>query len=72
MGKTHLSGGRVQVRALPAIWQRLKTIEVLTAKSMAELLGPRSGTAWAGRTGEHEQKVFPSLLQSLLAATDSL
>ena len=26
--------------------------KVLTAKSMAKLLGARSGTAWAGRTGD--------------------
>ena len=40
-----------------------KTIEDLTAKSMAELLGPRSGTAWAGWTGKHKHRVFPSQQQ---------
>ena len=44
----------------------------LTAKSMAKLLGPRSGTAWAGRTGEHKHRAFPSRRQSLRAATGSL
>ena len=39
---------------------------------MAKLLGQRSGTAWAGRTGEHKHRVFPSLLQLLLATTCSL
>ena len=39
---------------------------------MAELLGQRSGTAWAGRTGEIKQMAFPSRLQSLLAATGSV
>ena len=29
----------------------------LTAKSMAKLLGQHSGTAWAGRTGEHEHSL---------------
>ena len=42
-----------------------------TAQSMAKLLGLRSGTAWAGRTGEHKHKVFPSRRQSLRAATGS-
>ena len=46
--------------------------KVLTAKSMAKLLGPRSGTAWAGRTGEHKHRAFPSRRQSLRAATGSL
>ena len=39
---------------------------------MAKLLGPRSGTAWAGRTGEHKHRAFPSRRQSLRAATGSL
>ena len=30
---------------------------VLTTKSMAKLLGQRSGTAWAGWTGEHKHRV---------------
>ena len=30
----------------------IRQSKVLTAKSMTELLGPRSGTAWAGRTDE--------------------
>ena len=30
--------------------------KVLTAKSIAKLLEPRSGTAWAGRAGKHEHK----------------
>ena len=33
---------------------------------MAELLLQCSGTAWAGTTGKHKQKVFP-LLATLLA-----
>ena len=39
---------------------------------MAKLLGPRSGTAGAGRTGEHKHRAFPSRRQSLRAATGSL
>ena len=42
--------------------------KVLTQKSM----GPRSGTAWAGPTGENKHSAFPSRLQSLLASTGSL
>ena len=44
----------------------------LTAISMAKLLGPRSGTAWAGLTGEHKHWAIQSRLQSLWAATGSL
>ena len=36
---------------------------------MAKLLGPLPGFACAGRTGKHKHRVFPSQLQSLLAAT---
>ena len=39
---------------------------------MAKLLGPRSGTAGASLTGKHKHRVFPSGLQSLLAATGSI
>ena len=39
---------------------------------MAKLLGPRSGTASAGLTGEHKHRAFPSRLQSLRATTSSL
>ena len=49
-----------------------RQLKVLAAKSMAKLLGPRSGIAWAGWTGEHKHRVFPSRQQSLLAATGSL
>ena len=38
----------------------------------AKLLGPISGFACSGQTGEHKHRVFPSLRQSLLAATSSL
>ena len=41
----------------------------LTAISMAKLLGPRSGTVWTGRTGEHNHRAFPSWQQSLRAST---
>ena len=34
---------------------------------MAKLLGQFSNTAWAGQTGEHKHRVFPSRLQSLWA-----
>ena len=46
----------------------------LTAKLAlgAKLLGQCSGTAWAGLTGEHKHRGFPSLLQSLRASTGSL
>ena len=39
---------------------------------MTQLFGQRSYTVWAGQTEKHKQKVFPSLLQLLLAATGSL
>ena len=39
---------------------------------MAELLGQRSSTAWAGRTGDRKLRAFPSRRQSLRAATGSL
>ena len=38
---------------------------------MAELLEACSGTALAGLTGKHKHSMFPSLWQSLLAATFS-
>ena len=42
---------------LKAIWKTSKVLsQLLTAKSMAELLGPCSGTAWAGRTGKHKSR----------------
>ena len=44
----------------------------LTAISMAKLLGPRSGSACAGRTGKHKHRAFPSRRQSLRTATGSL
>ena len=46
--------------------------KVLTAKSMAKLLGQCSSTVWAGLTGKHKHREYPSLLQSLLATTGSL
>ena len=36
---------------------------------MAKLLGQCSDTAWAGWTGGNKRRAFPSLLQSLLAAS---
>ena len=68
---------------MPVIWQSLtashltitpegysRTIsKILTAKSISELLGQRSGTAWSGRTGEHPHRAFLSRQQSLLAAS---
>ena len=68
---------------MPVIWQSLtashltitpegysRTIsKILTAKSISELLGQRSGTAWSGRTGEHPHRAFLSRRQSLLAAS---
>ena len=45
-----------------------KSIEGFDCKINAKLLGPRSGTAWVGLTGEHKHRVFPSRLESLLAA----
>ena len=76
---TSWSGGRDQVWAqvqaspchlaiIPKVCSRRQS-KVLTAKSMAELLGVCSCTAWAGQTGKHRNRVFPSLLQLLLAAT---
>ena len=55
----------------PEGYSRRKS-KVLTAKSMAELFGARSGTAWAGLTGEIKHRALPSGLQSLRAATSSL
>ena len=46
--------------------------KVWNAKSMAELLGQHSGTACARWMGKHKHRVFPSLLQSLRAATGLL
>ena len=46
--------------------------KVLAAKSMAELLGQCSATAWAGLTCKHKHRAFPSLQQSPRAATSSL
>ena len=39
---------------------------------MAELLGQRSSTTCAGRTGDRKLRAFPSRRQSLRAATGSL
>ena len=39
-----------------------RQLNVLTAKSMANLLGQRSSTGWASLTGEHKHRVFPGLL----------
>ena len=61
---THWSGGRVQawvqVRApashlaiTPEGYSR-RQLKVLTAKSIAKLLGPRSRTAWESWTGKHK------------------
>ena len=36
---------------------------------MAELLGQRSGTAWAGRTSKHKHRALPSRVQSMRAVT---
>ena len=44
----------------------------LTIKSMTELLGLHSGTAWTSQSGEHKHRVFPSLQQSMLLVTGSL
>ena len=63
---TRWSGGRVQVWAqvwvpaghlaiIPEDYFR-KQSKVLTAKSRAELLGPCSGTAWAGLRGKHKHR----------------
>ena len=76
---THWSGCRVQVwvqiwapachlAIIPEGYSRRQS-KVLTAKSMAKLLGPCSCTAWAGWTHEHKHRVFPSRWQLLRAAT---
>ena len=46
-------------------------IKLLIVKSMAKLPGPRSGTAWAGRTGENKRTAFQSQ-PALLAMTGSI
>ena len=61
----------------PVIWPSLPKAtpednQGFDSKSMAKLLGPRSGTVCAGRTGEHKHRAIPSRLQSLRAATGSL
>ena len=76
------SGCRVQVWAqvwapaghlaiTPKSYSR-RQCNVLTAKSNVELLRQRASTAWAVWMGKHKHRVFPSLLQSLQAATGSL
>ena len=60
----------MRVDIVSALSSDLKRI--LTAKSKAELLGSRFGTAWAGRMGEIKYRAFPSRRQSLRAATGSL
>ena len=82
---THWSGCRVQVWVQD--WnpaghlsiadegysiRQFKVWTQWTARSMAKLLEKCSGTAWAGLRGEHKHRVFPSLLQLLLATTGSL
>ena len=76
-----LSGDRVQVwlqvqasaghlAITPKGYSRLRRqSKVLTAKSMAKLLGQGSCTAWAG---QHNYRAFLSLQQSLWTATCSL
>ena len=74
------SGGTVQVRVqvrAPAVHLAISLKAVPEgnserAKSTAKLLGLLSGSACAGQMGEHKHRVFPSLLQSLWAATGSL
>ena len=49
-----------------------RQLKDLTAESMAKLLGPCFCTAWAGLTGEHKHRMFPSLQQQSLQAATSL
>ena len=49
-----------------------KVIEGLGGKINGQAMGPLSDSACAGRTGEHKHRAFPSLGQSLRAATGSL
>ena len=65
---TPWSGSRVQVWA--QVWALVGHLAITPKdycrrhlKSMAELLGHRLGTAWAGWTGKHKQKAFSSRLQ---------
>ena len=46
-----------------------RQLKVLTAKSIAKLLGLCTGTALADLTGKNKHRVFPSCRQSLLAST---
>ena len=46
--------------------------KILTAKSMAKLLGQPSCTSWAGQMGKHKHMAFLSQLQSLWALTGLL
>ena len=50
------SAGRLEIT--PEDYSRRQSKD-LTANSMAKLLGPRSGTAWAGRMGKHKHRAFP-------------
>ena len=54
------SAGRLAIT--PEDYSRRQSKD-LTAKSMAKLLGPRSGSACVGRTGEHKNRAFPSRRQ---------
>ena len=70
---TRWSSGRVQVwvqvrahtshLAITSWGRSTMNSKVLTAKSMAQLLGLSSGTAWACQTGEQQHRAFPSLQQ---------
>ena len=70
----------LKFKLLLVIWQSQQSPEgysrrqskILTAKSMAELLGQHSGTAWAGWTGKHKHRVYQSSRQLQLAVPCSL
>ena len=42
------------------------------AEAAAELFGQRSCTTWAGQTGKHRHRAFPSQRQLLLVTTSSI
>ena len=58
--------GQVICQSLP---KAILEDKVLTSKSIAELLGQLSCSAWAGQMGKHKHRVYPSRQNLLLAVT---
>ena len=59
-------------QSLPkAIWEDNRRFWLQNLR-MAKLLGTRSGTAWAGRTGEHKHRAFAGRRRAVAAGRDRL